>query len=56
VAEISNRGDLFRGVPRREGTYKVLDYVLRNGRIAGGSPDPVDIGVRDGRIAAIAPG
>jgi cytosine deaminase len=33
----------------------LLDYVLRNGRIAGGSPDPVDIGVRDGRIAAIAP-
>jgi len=33
----------------------LLDYVLRNGRIAGASPDPVDIGVRDGRIAAIAP-
>jgi cytosine deaminase len=34
----------------------LFDYVLRNGRIAGGSPDPVDVGVRDGRIAAIASG
>lgn len=31
----------------------VFDHVLRNGRIAGGSPDPVDIGISDGRIAAI---
>ena len=30
-----------------------FDYVLRDGRIAGGSRDPVDIGVRDGRIAFI---
>src|SRR5258708_30345712 len=34
----------------------LFDYVLRNGRIAGGSRDPVDAGVRDGRIAAIASG
>jgi cytosine deaminase len=31
----------------------VFDTVLRNGRVAG--LEPVDIGVRDGRIAAIAP-
>ena len=33
-----------------------FDLVLRNGRIAGGDLEPVDIGVRDGRIAAIGPG
>lgn len=34
-----------------------FDYVLRNGRIAGREEGlPVDIGVRAGRIAAIAPG
>jgi cytosine deaminase len=32
-----------------------FDTILRNGRIAG-LHEPVDIGVRDGRIAAIAPG
>ena len=31
----------------------MFDYVLRNGRIAGGNADAVDIGVRDGRIAFI---
>src|ERR1700736_3469509 len=34
----------------------LFDYVLRNARIAGASPDPVDIGVREGRIAAISSG
>jgi len=33
----------------------LFDYVLRNGRIAGAGADPVDIGVRDGRIKAIEP-
>jgi cytosine deaminase len=33
-----------------------FDTVLRNGRIAGREHEPVDIGVRDGRIAAIGPG
>src|ERR1700716_1886370 len=32
-----------------------FDTVLRNGRIAGREHEPVDIGVRDGRIAAIGP-
>jgi cytosine/creatinine deaminase len=32
-----------------------FDTVLRNGRIAGREEDPVDIVVRDGRIAAITP-
>ncbi len=31
----------------------MFDYVFRNGRIAGGGLDPVDIGVRDGRIAFV---
>ena len=31
----------------------MFDYVLRNGRIAGGDADPLDIGVLDGRIAFI---
>lgn len=31
----------------------MFDYVLRDARVAGGSPDPVDIGIADGRIAAI---
>src|SRR3954467_4803432 len=30
-----------------------FDTILRNGRIAGRNDEPVDIGVRDGRIAAI---
>src|ERR1700736_5178387 len=34
----------------------LFDYVLRNARIAGASPDPVDIGVREGRISAISSG
>ncbi|MDB5620262.1 amidohydrolase family protein [Tardiphaga sp.] len=33
----------------------LFDYVLRNGRIAGAGADPVDIGVLDGRVAAIQP-
>jgi cytosine deaminase len=33
-----------------------FDFVLRNGRIAGRDHEPVDIGVRDGRVAAIGPG
>ena len=33
----------------------MFDIVLRNGRIAGLEHGPVDIGVRDGRIAAIGP-
>jgi cytosine deaminase len=33
----------------------MFDTVLRNGRIAGLEHGPVDIGVRDGRIAAIGP-
>jgi cytosine deaminase len=33
----------------------VLDTILRNGRIAGLEHGPVDIGVYDGRIAAIGP-
>jgi cytosine deaminase len=33
----------------------LFDYVLRGGRIAGGAAFPVNIGVRDGRIAAISP-
>jgi cytosine deaminase len=33
-----------------------FDTILRNGRIAGLEQQPVDIGVRDGRIAAIGPG
>jgi cytosine deaminase len=33
----------------------LFDYVLHNGRIAGGAPDLVNIGIRDGRIAAISP-
>jgi len=33
----------------------LFDYVLRNGRIAGGSAAAVNVGVRDGRIAAIGP-
>jgi cytosine deaminase len=33
-----------------------FDSVLRNGRIAGRDREPVDIGVRDGRIVAIGPG
>lgn len=33
----------------------MFDYVLRNGRIAGEAPDPVDIGISGGRIAAIRP-
>ncbi len=33
----------------------MLDTILRNGRIAGREHETVDIGVRDGRIAAIAP-
>src|ERR1700687_4088306 len=32
-----------------------FDTILRNGRIAGREHDPVDIAVRDGRIAAITP-
>jgi cytosine deaminase len=32
-----------------------FDTILRNGRIAGLGHGPVDIGVRDGRIAAIGP-
>jgi cytosine deaminase len=32
-----------------------FDFVLRNGRIAGRDQELVDIGVRDGRIAAIGP-
>jgi cytosine deaminase len=32
-----------------------FDTILRNGRIAGRTHGPVDIGVRDGRIAAIGP-
>jgi cytosine/creatinine deaminase len=32
-----------------------LDLVLRQARIAGAEDAPVDIGVRDGRIAALAP-
>ncbi|MCG8548296.1 MAG: amidohydrolase family protein [Alphaproteobacteria bacterium] len=34
-----------------------LDLVLRNGRVANGAPAdaPVDIGIKDGRIAAIEP-
>jgi cytosine/creatinine deaminase len=32
-----------------------FDTVLRNGRILGREHEPVDIGVRDGRIAAIGP-
>jgi len=32
-----------------------LDLVLRNTRIAGSEDHPVDVGIRDGRIAAIAP-
>jgi cytosine deaminase len=32
-----------------------FDTILRNGRVAGLEPGPVDIGVRDGRIAAIGP-
>ena len=32
-----------------------FDTILRNGRIAGLGDEPVDIGVRDGRIAAIGP-
>ena len=32
-----------------------FDAILRNGRIAGREHEPVDIGVRGGRIAAIAP-
>jgi cytosine/creatinine deaminase len=32
-----------------------LDLVLRQARIAGAEDTPVDIGVRDGRIAALAP-
>ena len=31
----------------------MFDYVFRNGRIAGGGLDPVDIGIRDGRIAFV---
>src|ERR1700710_975876 len=34
----------------------LFDTVLRNGRVAGLEREPVDIGVRDGRIAAIGPG
>jgi cytosine deaminase len=33
-----------------------FDTILRNGRIAGREHEPVDIGVRDGHIAAIGPG
>ena len=33
----------------------LFDLVLRNGRIAGRDHEPVDIGVRDGRVAAIGP-
>ena len=33
----------------------VFDTVLRNGRVAGRDHELVDIGVRDGRIAAIGP-
>jgi cytosine deaminase len=32
-----------------------FDLILRQGRIAGGDGGPLDIGVRDGRIAAIGP-
>jgi cytosine deaminase len=32
-----------------------FDTILRNGRIAGREHEPVDIGMRNGRIAAIAP-
>src|SRR5260370_40943375 len=32
-----------------------FDTILRNARIAGRELEPVDIAVRDGRIAAIAP-
>ena len=32
-----------------------FDTILRNGRIAGAEHELVDIGVRDGRIAAIGP-
>ncbi len=32
----------------------LFDHVFRNARIAGGDPQPVDIGVLNGRIAAIA--
>ncbi|MDB5637405.1 MAG: amidohydrolase, partial [Bradyrhizobium sp.] len=32
-----------------------FDFVLRSGRIAGRDHELVDIGVRDGRIAAIGP-
>src|SRR3982074_406976 len=31
-----------------------FDTLLRNGRIAGREHEPVDIGIRDGRIAAIS--
>src|ERR1700704_3142539 len=31
-----------------------FDTILRNGRVAGREHEPVDIGVRDGRIAAIS--
>src|SRR3982074_872637 len=33
----------------------MFDTVLRNGRIAGLEHEAIDIGVRDGRIAAIGP-
>jgi cytosine deaminase len=33
-----------------------FDTILRNGRIVGLEREPVDVGVRDGRIAAIGPG
>jgi cytosine deaminase len=33
-----------------------LDYIFRNGRIAGGGSDPVDVGIVDGRIATIGSG
>src|SRR4051812_37315468 len=32
-----------------------FDTILRNGRIAGHDHEPVDIAVRDGRVAAISP-
>ena len=34
----------------------LFDTILRNARISGRSQQPVDIGVRDGKIAAIGPG
>src|SRR5665647_191874 len=56
ASEIPNRSHLFRVASTARRLPMLFDYVLRNGRIAGGGPDPVDVGVRDGRIAVIASG